>query len=244
MKPIGDLVRGGLLVGALVLLAACAGEEGPAADVQGEYQVDVDPDEFVAVIDNPYLPLPAGARHVYEAQTEDGLERVVVEVLPETRQVMGITATVVRDTVTLDGVVVEDTLDWFAQDEDGNVWYLGEEVGNYENGQLVDRTGSWEAGIDGALPGIVMYADPIAHAATPYRQEYYPGQAEDMAEVLDATETVSTPTGSYTELLRTLETTPLEPAVREHKYYARGVGLVQAVDLVSGEVLQLVEVTP
>lgn len=244
MKPINSLPRGVLLVGALMLLAACAGEQGPAAGTGDAYQVDIDPDEFVTVIDNPYFPLPSGARYVYEAQTADGLEQVVVEVLAETRQVMGITATVVRDTVTLDGVLVEDTLDWFAQDEDGNVWYLGEEVGNYENGQLIDRAGSWEAGVDGALPGIVMYADPIPHTATPYRQEYYPGEAEDMAEVVDPTEAVTTPTGSYTEVLRTLETTPLEPGLREHKYYARGVGLVQAVDLVSGEVLQLVEVTP
>jgi hypothetical protein len=242
MKGMRWLIAGLLVVGVVGVLAAYAAEGTPAADVQGRYTVDVDPDEFVDVIDNPYMPLPAGARYVYEAQTADGLERVVVEVLPETRQVMGITATIVRDTVTLDGVLVEDTLDWFAQDEDGNVWYLGEAVGNYANGKFVDRAGSWEAGVDGALPGIVMYADPTALTAVPYRQEYYPGEAEDMAEVVDATETVTTPTGTYSQVLRTLETTPLEPDVREHKYYARGVGLVQAVDLASGEVLQLVEV--
>lgn len=229
----------------VLTLFGCAAEESgvPGALTDGDYRVDLDPTEFGAVIDNLYLPLPVGSRRVYENQTADGLERVIVEVLPETRDVMGIAATVVRDTVTLDGQVVEDTLDWFAQDAQGNVWYLGEEVGTYENGVLVTHHGSWEAGVDGARPGIVMYADPTAHVGKPYRQEYYPGEAEDMAEVVDMTESATTPAGTFDNLLRTLETTPLEPNQREHKYYAQGVGLVQEVDLVSGEVLQLVEVS-
>jgi hypothetical protein len=232
-------------LGALAL-AACGADGGadggaPAAGLGKPYAVEIDPAKFMPTIDNPYMPLPVGARLIYEGETADGLERVTVEVLPETRQVMGIAATVVHDTVTLDGIVVEDTLDWFAQDEDGNVWYLGEEVGNYKNGQLVDRAGSWEAGIDGALPGIVMWADPLVHAGEPYRQEYYAGEAEDVGLVIDAPDPITTPAGVFIDLVRTLDTTPLEPSLREHKVYARGVGLVQEVDLVSGETLQLVE---
>jgi hypothetical protein len=156
---------------------------------------------------------------------------------------MGVTATVVRDTVTLDGELVEDTLDWYAQDRLGNVWYFGEEVRNYRDGVLLDQAGSWEAGIDGALPGIIMYADPAAHIGQTYRQEYYPGQAEDMAEVLAVGVHVSVPAGDFEETLTTRDFTPLEPDLQEEKVYARGIGLVSAVNLTSGETERLLEIS-
>jgi hypothetical protein len=125
----------------------------------------------------------------------------------------------------VDGESAEDTRDWYVQDGEGNVWYLGEEVKNIENGRLSDTEGSWEAGVDGALPGIVMWADP--QPGEPYRQEYYPGEAEDMAQVLEGGLQLSTEAGSFSGALLTKEWTPLEPGVTEQKYYAPGVGLIR-----------------
>ena len=149
----------------------------------GNYAPDIDPANFVDVIDNPYLPYAVGSRWVYEGESDGETERTEVEVLDETREVMGITATVVRDTVYVDGELVEDTYDWFAQDADGNVWYLGEDTHEYEDGVAVNAEGSWEAGVDGALPGIVMPAEPQVGDA--FRQEYYAGEAEDMGEIIE-----------------------------------------------------------
>jgi len=205
------------------------------------YRPEIGPGDFVDSVDNPYFPLAPGSRFVYEGQTVGGIERTEVEVLSESREVMGVTATVVRDTVYLDGQMIEDTFDWFAQDLQGNVWYLGEDVSNYENGELVDHAGSWEAGVDGALPGIVMYADPAAHLGETYRQEYYAGEAEDMADLLSVSESVTVPYGSFTGVVQTRDYTPLEPGVEEHKFYARGIGLVRSVDLNTGEETVLIE---
>jgi hypothetical protein len=235
----------------LVVLPACgddggststAGEGGTSTTAEapvidpgdgGNYQPKIDPADFVRVIDNPYLPYPVGASWTYEG-TEDGeTENVKVTVTPQRKVIMGISATVVRDTVsTADGEVVEDTYDWFAQDRDGNVWYLGEDSTEFENGKAVSTSGSWEAGVDGALPGIVMQAHPEVGQA--YRQEYYVGEAEDLAEVksLDATETV--PFGDFDQLVVIKEWNPLEPDVVEEKYYARDVGVVVEIKTEGG----------
>ena len=192
----------------------------------GDYAPELDPADFVDTVDNPFFPLVVGSRWVYESPAdEDGeVERIEVVVLPERKEVLGISATVVRDTVTINGVIVEDTHDWFAQDREGNVWYLGEAVENYEDGELVDTDGSFEAGIDGAYPGIVMPAHPAVGDA--YRQEYYPGEAEDLGEVLRLGGERTVPAGSFDDLLVTRDWNPLEPDVVEEKTYARGVGLV------------------
>jgi hypothetical protein len=183
-------------------------------------------------VNNPYFPLEPGAQWVYEGRTEDGLERTVVEVTNQTREVMGVTCLVVRDTVTLDGEVIEDTYDWFAQDADGAIWYFGEESSEYEDGEVVSTEGSWESGVDGAQPGIVMPAEPEVGDA--YRQEYYPGEAEDQAEVLSVTEAVTVPVGSYDDVLMTEEINPLEPDVVERKYYAKGIGPIMTVQVKGG----------
>ena len=222
-----------LAAGFAALLSAACGDNSepssaaaatPVIDVGdgGEYAPALDPADFVARIDNPYLPLTPGSRWVYES--EDGSERIEVVVLEETRDILGITATVVRDTASEDGAVIEDTFDWYAQDRDGNVWYLGEDTREYEDGEVVSTAGSWEAGVDGAQPGIIMPGTPSAGQR--HRQEFYAGEAEDMAEVLqlDATETVAF--GAFEELLVIREWTPLEPEIVEQKYYARGIGLV------------------
>ena len=141
----------------------------------------------------------------------------------QTRQIMGITATVVRDVETRDGQPVEETADWYAQDRDGNVWYLGEDTSAIRDGKP-SPAGSWEAGVDGALPGIIMKAAPRVGDA--YRQEYYRGEAEDMGKVVRAGAAETVPFRSFDGLLVTQDWTPLEPEVVEEKYYAKGVGLV------------------
>ena len=215
----------------------------PEADSSAAYTVNVNPADFVDGVDNPYFPLIPGSKYVYESKTKDGLERIEIEVLRGTRKVLGITATVLHDIVYLEGELIEDTYDWYAQDKEGNVWYLGEDVSNYENGELRDKAGSWEAGLDGALPGIMMYANPAAHLGETYRQEYYKGQAEDMAELLSVNESVSVPYGSFDNVVKTRDYTPLEPDLQEDKYYARGIGAVKTIDLTTGEEDVLIEFT-
>ena len=138
--------------------------------------------------------------------------------------------------------MIEDTYDWYAQDQDGNVWYLGEDVKDYEDGQVVSTAGSWEAGVDGAQPGIIMQAQP--RVGLTYQQEYYEGEAEDAAEILSVDERVTIPYGTFDQVLKTRDFTPLEPDVEEEKYYAQGVGSVLAVTVKGGSArLELVAVT-
>ena len=163
----------------------------------------------------------------------EGDQRVEVTVTDRTRAVMGVETRVVHDLVTENGVPVEDTFDWYAQDDDGNLWYFGEDTTEFEDGEPVGHGGAWEAGVDGALPGIVLPAEP--EVGMTYRQEYYAGEAEDRAKVLSVDEAVSVPFGDFTSALQTEDTTPLEPDVVEHKFYARDVGPVLAVT-VKGEI--------
>jgi hypothetical protein len=191
---------------------------------------NLDPSDFVERIDNEYLPLLPGSKWVYREKDKDGtVLDVTVTVLDREKTVQGVQATVVRDVVREDGVVAEDTVDWFAQDKQGNVWYLGEFVKNYENGKLVDNEGSWEAGVDGAVAGVIMPAEP--EVGMRYQQEFYEGEAEDRGEVLALDASVKVPFGSFEHALKTEDTTPLEPQVREHKYYAKGVGVVLVLDV-------------
>lgn len=243
-------------LGAALLLASCGSEpaatrrsastsaEPPVIDPGdgGAYHPTLDESEVVELIDNPYLPLRAGARWVYEGDTDEGAERIEVEVLRDRRTVMGIEATVVHDAAYLDGELIEDTFDWYVQDSEGNVWYLGEQTAEYDDGTVVSTRGSWEAGVDGALPGIVMLAHPTVGDA--YRQEYLAGEAEDMGEVIRTGATTSTPAGSFTDAVVTRDWTPLEPDVIEEKSYAPGVGLVAEVKPETGERLVLVEHVP
>jgi hypothetical protein len=211
----------------LVVLAGCGDDDAaPVIDPGdgGVYAPAIEPADFSTTIDNSYFPMAPGSRWVYEGETEDGTERTEVVVTDEVREVMGVTTLVVRDTVTLDGEVIEDTFDWFAQDSDGNVWYFGEESTEFEDGEAVSTDGSWEAGVDGALPGIVMLADPAAGDA--YRQEYYAGEAEDMGEVLRLDQSVTVPFGSFDDVIVTEDWNPLEPDVVEEKSYAPGVGMI------------------
>jgi hypothetical protein len=187
--------------------------------------VTLDPADFVAVIDNPYLPFPVGAKWTYTDTEADGSQQtVVVEVTDQTRQIIGITATVVHDQVKEGDAVVEDTFDWYAQDRFGNVWYLGEDTKEFENGQVTTTEGSWESGVDDAQPGVIMPAHP--QVGQGYRQEYLAGQAEDVGLVLNVGDLVSAGGTSYSDVVVTREVTALEPDVVEYKFYAPGVGVV------------------
>jgi hypothetical protein len=218
-----------------LLIAACGDDDSGngagntttgAADAgstlpQGSDPVELDPADFTTEIDNPFWPMTPGNRWVSRS-TE---ERIVVEVTRRNKDVAGIEAVVVRDTVTdNNGELVEVTDDWYAQDADGNIWYLGEDVKDYQDGKVVSTAGSWEHGVDGALGGIAIPADP--RPGLKYRQEHYAGEAEDRAEVLSVTEAVRVPAGTFEDCLQTEDTTPLEPDAVEHKYYAKGVGPV------------------
>ena len=204
---------------AVVLLLAFLG-----GCLRPDYDPGVTAADFIAGIDNEWLPLVPGARWVYEAATDEGLERIEVVVLPDTRDIEGVTATVVRDTVTLDGRLVEDTYDWFAEDRAGNVWYLGEDSCEFDAAErCVDRSGSWEWGVDGALPGIVMWADPVANG-TAYFQEFYWREAVDEAAVIDAGRNVTVPAGTWEDTITTREWTRLDRTVEEEATYVRGIG--------------------
>lgn len=253
MKPIKQFPMRILLL-AILVLGACNGQPATAvATVPGSkpgtetavttvlYTTDIRPADFVVGITNPYLPLASGAQWVYEARLEDGsTERIEWEILDETRNVNGVTATILHDSVFVDGDLVEETFDWFAQDQEGNVWYLGEEVDNYENGVLVNHTGSWEWGKDGALPGVVMWANPAAHLNETYYQEYYAGEAEDQGQVLSVSESVIVPFGEFEDVVRTFDFSVLDPDLQEHKFYAAGVGLIKENDLLTGEEVMLI----
>ena len=218
---------------AALVIVACGGDSGSktaASDSnrglpQGSEPSKLDPADFSTKIDNPYWPMKPGSRWVYrETDTTGTRQKVVVTVTGKTKVIAnGVKARVIRDVVSENGKPVEITDDWYAQDKDGNIWYLGEAVRNYENAKLVDRAGSFEAGVDGAQAGIAMPADPVPGLS--YRQEYYKGRAEDKAAVITVgEEQVEVPFGHFTRVLMTRDLVPTEPKVEELKFYARGVG--------------------
>ena len=192
------------------------------------------PADFTTKIDNPYWPMKPGSRWVYrETDSEGAGQRVVVTVTRRTKLIAnGVTARLVHDVVTEDGKPVEVTEDWYAQDRAGNIWYLGEDTTEYENGKPVSKKGSFEAGLDGAEPGVIMPAHP--RVGMRYRQEYYKGHAEDRARIFSLRERVEVPFGFFRQTLMTREENPLEPRVLEYKFYARGVGPVLAVSVSGG----------
>jgi hypothetical protein len=217
---------------------ACSSDSEPEEEEEAApfgpndpYEVTVEPADLSNNVTNPFLPMPMGASWTIQAMTEDGLERTEVEVTTDTRTVWGVDVLVVRDTVYLADVIVEDTWDWFAQDTEGNVWYMGEETQEYVDGMPGTTAGSWEAGVDGALPGIVMQADPTV--GTSYRQEYYKGEAEDYATVVSLDESVSVLAGDFEGCIKIRERSVIDPELDEFKYYCEGVGnvLVEEEDL-------------
>jgi len=185
----------------------------------------IDPSNFVSEITNPWLPMRPGTTMVYKG-VKDGLPSVVtVVVTHDTKTIVGVTTTVIHDTLMLKGKVREQTTDWYAQDKAGNVWYFGEDTKELDaNGNVISTEGSWEAGVDGAQPGIFMTGNPKVGQSQ--RQEYYKGHAEDHFKILAFHQKVTVPFGSFKTAMMTKEWTPLEPTVLDHKYYVHGIGMV------------------
>ena len=195
---------------------------------RGAEPVHLDPATFTSEIDNPWWPMKPGNRWTFrEGSSVDN-----VTVTNRTKTIMGIQARVVRDVLTENGQVQEDTFDWYAQDADGNVWYMGEDTREFKDGKVSSTEGSWQAGVKNAQPGILIPARPRPGLA--YRQEYLKGQAEDRAKVLSLNATGKVPHGAFDHALLTEDTTPLEPDVVEHKYYVKGLGPVLAVTTSGG----------
>jgi hypothetical protein len=184
-----------------------------------------DPANFVPTVDNPYYPLPPGATFVYESPDGTSADRLTVT--RQTKDILGVSCVVVLDQAFENGALVEKTFDYFAQDKDGNVWYLGEDAFHFEDGKLVSTEGTWRAGADDQHPGIIMLAHPQVGDA--YAQEIAPGVAEDRAVVVSLNDSTHVPYGSFSHLLHTDDTTPLEPGFVEKKFYGAGIGLLQEV---------------
>ena len=181
-------------------------------------------------IDNMYLPLIPGVTMIYNGTSDGDPTRDVFVVTNDSKEILGITTRVVHDDGYTKGKHEETTNDWFAQDDDGNVWYMGEFTTDLSN--KGSHEGSWEAGVKGAKAGIVMEAKP--NVGDTYNQEFSKGVAEDKGTVLGMNETVSVPFGTFSNLLKTKDFSPLEPDIVENKYYAQHVGQVKAIN-VKGE---------
>ena len=235
------LASAAAVLGLAVLIAGCGGEDSPEGRdssarplPQGSDAVDLDPREFSARVTNRYWPMAPGTRWTYRETDEKGnRQKVVVTATSVTKRIAnGVTARVVRDTVTQDGELVEDTFDWYAQDRQANVWYLGERTAEFENGKVSTTAGSFEAGAGGALPGIMMPGRPADGMR--YRQEYLKGEAEDNGEVLSTSEQAEVPFGHFEDAVLTKDTITIEPDVLEYKLYAPKVGPVLVLGVSGG----------
>ncbi|SRR5579885_228073 len=204
---------------------------GPSA-----YDPPIDPADFTTHIDNPWFPLEPGTTFVYKVNDHTLIRTSVTY---KTITLAGVKCVVVHDQQSTDGVVEEDTFDYYAQDRKGNVWYFGDDTAEFTHGFPTSVEGAWRAGVNGAKPGIAMQAAPMLGEL--YRQEFALGVAEDMAKVTGLHQSVRVPYGSF-NALQTFEFTPLEPGAKENKYYAFGVGQVLSVDLVTGERDELVRI--
>lgn len=201
----------------------------------------INPHDFSTTITNKYFTLPVGTKFIYEAHTSEGLERNEIVITGETKIVNGVTTLVYSDKVWLNGQLAEVTRDYLAQHKNGDIWYFGEEVDNYVKGKLVNHGGSWLAGTNGAQPGFWVKENP--RMGESYRQEYFPQEAEDMADVIALNKTVTTPYGTFTDCLQTRDWTPLDPASLEYKYYCPEVHmLVVEHDIPTGEEAQLIDI--
>jgi hypothetical protein len=233
-----NTLRQTTLTAALALCVASLAT--PANAAENNYDPKIDPAQFTTEITHPLFSMPVGKEMVLKAKSEDGEERIEIRIRGETREIMGVKTLVYSDRVFLAGQLIEETSDYIAQDKDGNVWYFGEEVDNYEDGKLKDHHGAWIAGVDGAKPGIWMTAKQ--EVGREYRQEYYKGEAEDWAKVVATDATVKVPAGSFKDCTKIYEWTPLEPDSKAHKYYcAAAGGLVLEEELGDGKRVELVE---
>ena len=248
LRRMRTLITTSLLLGFLFAVVACGGNgststgsataSGAASSTAnlpvGDKPFPIDPSEFTTEIDNPYWPMKPGSRWIFrETDAEGSVSRVVVTVLDKTKKIAnGVEARIVHDQVTEHGEIKEDTHDWYAQDADGNLWYLGEDTTEYENGKPKTKEGSWEAGVDGAEAGIIMPANP--QVGMTYREEYYKGHAEDGASIISTDALAKVPYGRFTGGVQTRNFSGIEPDVIEEKIYAKGVGVVLEITVSGG----------
>jgi hypothetical protein len=208
---------------------------------------EFDPSDFVKGIDNPYLPYVPGTSLHYLNRSGDGghvtIEHDIVSVTSDTKLILGVHCTVVHDQVTIKDNITEDTYDWFAQDKHGNVWYFGEDTKALtDTGWSTE--GSWEAGVDGACAGIIMWARPESHLGQIYYQEFEHGTAEDQAKVISTNNTVAVTYGTFNDCVHTQEFSRLEPGVIDNKFYAKGIGEIKQITTKgTHEFQQLVRIT-
>ena len=208
----------GLILGAFIYWFT----QNPAVGAAVEYNPPFNAANFVPQITNKYFTLVPGKKLTYIKKGLTGTERIELVVLKETKKVMGVDTVVVRDRVWVDDKLKEDTQDWYAQDKDGNVWYFGEAVANYKDGKLNNYIGSWEAGVDGAKPGIIMAANP--RVGMTYQQEHAKGKAEDMGTIIATGKRVKVPFGEFNDCVQVRDWSRIERLANEYKYYCSGVG--------------------
>jgi hypothetical protein len=215
----------------------------PTGDEETLYKASIkkfiEPENFVAVVNNPYFPLAIGDTLFYSTvNVEEGdttIEESYVAVTSDVKIIQQIKCTVLHDVVIVDGMIVEDTYDWHAQDIYGNVWYFGEDTKSLQEDGTWSTEGSFESGVDGALAGIIMPADNEKYLGETYRQEHYPGHAQDKAITISIDETVTIGYGTFSHCVLTQETTPLEPDVISYKWYAPGIGPIKNVTETGGD---------
>jgi hypothetical protein len=246
-RPIAAVVLAAALVTACGSSGGSSSSESsepakPSWALHGSYSPSIDPADFVTTIDNRWFPLVPGTAFHYEGTKEGSRQVDDMVVTHDTKQILGVTCTVVRDTVSQNGTAIERTFDWYAQDKHGNVWYMGEDSLERKNGRMVEAGDSWQGGVDDAKPGIIMPANP--QPGDVYRQEYFPaGEALDQAHVLALDASVRVPAGSFRNALSTEEWSPVEPQT-EQKFYVAGLGDVLENVVTGGhERFELVSVT-
>lgn len=233
-------------IAALALaLGACGSDSGGGGKVSSKPQAGlakIDPKNFALPVDNPYFPLKPGTTYRHEGVKEVKPAVDVFAVTPRTKKILGVANVVVIDKLIVNGRLEEIAHDWYTQDRQGNVWYFGETIKEYDpKGKETPAKGAWEAGVDGARPGIVMPAQPTV--GTVFRPEFYKGKAEDRYEILDLSAKVTTPHRSFSDVLVMSEQTRLEPGVLGLKYHARGFGQIkESVAKGPHETLSLVSV--
>jgi hypothetical protein len=228
------VVLGGVVLGATAIAVASTSKPATGGTI--------DPSNFVRHVTNPFYPLKPGTVLVYKGVRDGQTQVDRVTVTHRTRVIQGVRTTAVRDVATHKGRVLEATTDWYAQDKQGNVWYFGEATKSFGSTGTVSTEGSWLAGRQRAVPGIIMEADP--RVADGYRQEFYKGHAEDQAWILHRGGSVRVPYGLIHPALLTMEWTPLEPNVVDKKWYGRGIGIVKEQSVAGGqETADLVRVT-
>jgi hypothetical protein len=227
------------LIAALAAVATLGAADGATAGSgdplpRGSKPVNLDPADFTTKITNRYFPLRPGQLRVYRTLDRDGSTIRVTERVTDTTKLIanGITARVVHVVDTQRGQKIEETFDYYAQDRAGNVWYLGEDTTFFRNGQPYFKPDTWQAGVNGAQPGVIMPAKP--RRGQRFRQEYSKDVAQDGVRVLGRVQQVEVPRHRFKRALLFEETTPLEPEVLDLFFFARGVGLVLAVEVAGG----------